>query len=156
MDAMTLAAILRACPTTNRFFAGCFASNRLPEGPGRMRRWPLSLAVNSEPSNNVVSGHWSAVFAYNPSEVFYFCPLGRSPRGFIKRWLSRFPNVRWNSIPFQKRITSTCGLYVIYMVYELSNGKHYDEVIKELNDMTVSDMYISQFIKKKVLGHSKV
>lgn len=139
MDSPSIDAILRR---TSVRYSGCFPSDRIPYPT----LFPALMVINLDP-HFMDGSHWVVLLAESPSQAYFFCPFGREPKGRLMDYLQMFPKVRRNRCVFQPRTSIACGCFAIFVVYHLSRGYEFDEVLQMLCDMDDADITVQIFTR---------
>ena len=125
-------------------FAGCWAADQLPEP----NEYPFAVVVNVDTSIKKGS-HWTCIYSPQPELVYFFCSLGRRPKGIVKRYLqSNFDQIWRNKCVFQKRCSNVCGHYAIYALFYLCKGTKFERVLGRLHRSQNADQLVHKFIQK--------
>jgi hypothetical protein len=87
------------------------------------------LVLNFDHSNNEGT-HWTCIFIKN-GELYYFDPYGFAPPLEVLDYY-KCKN-RWhNTFKIQQYGEVICGHYCIYVLYRLSNGYNFYDILDEL------------------------
>ena len=103
------------------------------------------MVVNLDTAKHAGS-HWVTMFAFNRGHVMYFDSYGRDPNYHIVKYLLNFIKVTRNVRPFQSLISTVCGHYCVYVLYFMSLGVNFDQVIKSLRCNDNPDMLVRKFV----------
>jgi hypothetical protein len=87
------------------------------------------LVLNIDHSNNDGT-HWTCLFIKN-RELYYFDSFGFPPPLEVLDYC-KGKNGRYNSFKIQQYNEVICGHYCIYVLYRLSNGFNFYEILDEL------------------------
>lgn len=88
------------------------------------------MIINIDHSNNNGT-HWTCLYKENGSS-FYFDSFGLPPTLEVKDYLSNEKYRYYNSFEIQKFSEVICGHYCIYVLYKLSNGMLFENILDEL------------------------
>lgn len=142
MDSRTIDQLLRSNPVTKPHYGGCFPSDMLPTP----NQYPMTLVANLDPAA-LPGSHWVVIYIESPDSAYYFCPFGDPPRGILLRYLSRFTHVVRNICKFQPTDSLACGYFALYVVYRLSQGLSFPQVLTMLSHSANPDLMVQLFIK---------
>ena len=111
-------------------FKGVFMRNELNKN-----RKPTSnecLILNIDHSNNTGT-HWTSLFIKNDIP-FYFDSYGFRPPLEVLDYCGRLNKSEgyYHDYKIQKPDEVICGHYCIYIIYKLSNGYEFEEILDEL------------------------
>jgi hypothetical protein len=106
-------------------FRGVFLRDTLPKKPKKKECGILNLDVSS--GNGT---HWVAWYK-NGNEKYYFDSYGIQPPTEIKEYLKRGP-IFYNTEQIQPINQVFCGHLCLYIIKQLSKGKHLQNVINDL------------------------
>lgn len=113
MDTRQIAIILR----TTENFLGVFPSDKLPS----VKLQTFSMVANTDPSDRPGT-HWVAIHVNN-GKAEYFDSYGLEPSiPTIHRFLTRFNKCQYNKKQIQGFLSSVCGHYSVYYIWERSKG----------------------------------
>lgn len=146
MDSLSIEAILTQ---SSSHFSGCFPSDRIPYPTS----FPSIIVANLDPHYKSGS-HWVVLFAQSPEQAYFFCPFGREPTGRIREYLNLFPKVRRNRCVFQPRTSIACGCFAVFVVYHLSKGNSFDDVLRMLCGMDDADSTVQVFTRDLTYKYS--
>jgi hypothetical protein len=130
-------------------FLGVFPCDRLPT----FIPAPSCLVYNTHPHDEP-GEHWVAVNFPTDSLAEHFCSYGRSPRAVpvVQDFLSRHfdNNIEWNSIRIQGILSSSCGSYAVYFLYQRIHGVPMADIIRFLQRMGkfTADSFVVSFVNK--------
>lgn len=114
------------------FFAGVFASDRLPWPPVRDR--PQGYIVNTDPHDRP-GKHWLAVWTEAEEEECeimdsYALPLETYGSVPLERWIGHhWPTMKTNRQSLQAVTSWTCGHYALMYLCQKSQGKTLSEFL---------------------------
>lgn len=130
---------------TNRFYRGCFPSNKIP--PPKMP-FPNSFIINTEPAKSE-GAHWIALFVPRSKICYYFCSYALPPTGGISDYLrTNFDQIHRNQRAFQSPNSKNCGKYCILFCYFMSFGWSFEHFLKFLSKFENSDHFVNNFVNK--------
>ena len=86
------------------------------------------MVINTDHSSNGGT-HWTCLYI-DEGKSYYFDSYGFEPTLEVK-WYCKEPRV-YNSFPIQKMNQVICGHYCIYVLYRLSNGEVFYDILNEL------------------------
>ena len=117
------------------FFAGVFASDRLPWPPVRDR--PQGYIVNTDPHDRP-GKHWLAVWTDNQEECEIMdsqgLPLETYDSFPLEQWISRhWPYVKTNRQSLQAVTSWTCGHYALMYLCQKSQKKTHSDFLSLFN-----------------------
>jgi len=93
--------------------------------------------LNTDHSSN--SGtHWTGLFTKN-GETCYFDPYGIEPPPEIKKYCKE-PRI-YNTFQIQKPSEVICGHYCIYVLWRLSNGEDFYNILDELYNYSINTKF---------------
>ena len=112
----------------NPFYGGCFDKDEVSTMSGKQRKfYILNLDTEEGPGT-----HWVLMSMIDTKTGIYFdsfaCPPPTLVYSFMKR--NRSENVYNNQI-IQELSSENCGYYTCRIGYELSNGKHFLDILDE-------------------------
>jgi len=111
-------------------FKGVFMRDELL---GRKSTQNECLVLNTDDSSG--NGiHWVSLFTKN-GIAFYFDSYGSEPLEEVKKYCSGYYST--DRIQQDDRVVSLCGYYCIYVLYRLSNGCNFYDVLNELYKCTI-------------------
>ena len=87
------------------------------------------MIINLDESRNQGT-HWTSLFIKNKIP-YYFDSYGFPPPEEVKRYYSADSRY-YNSFEIQKVNEVICGHYSIYVLYKLSNGFMFEDILDEL------------------------
>jgi hypothetical protein len=86
------------------------------------------MVINIDHSNNQGT-HWTCLFI-DKGKSYYFDSYGFEPTVEVKEYCKE-PRV-YSSFEIQQTNEIICGHYCIYVLYRLSNGDEFDDILDEL------------------------
>lgn len=145
MNTLQINQIMTLNRVTNKFYRGCFPSNKIPlPRPS----FPNSFIINTEPAEKE-GAHWIAVFIPRPRVCYYFCSYALPPFGEIASYLrTNFGWIHRNKRAFQYANSKNCGKYCILFCYFLSIGWSFDNFLKFLSNIENTDHFVNNFVNK--------
>lgn len=149
MDTTQIVKILTANPQTKRVFQGCFPCDRLPD-PLNLR-FPAAFVVNLD-THRMEGSHWISIYAEGlQREVIYFDSLALPTSKIIEEnFLKKFPRIIRNTKPFQSPFANTCAHYCIFLIYKLSQGHLFNQILSLLEKISNTDMFVKLFVNKLI------
>ena len=104
------------------------------------------MVVNLEPSNEDGS-HWIGLYTKSPDQIFYFDSYGMVPDDLVEEYLKEnFKRITINTIRFQSHFSSVCGHYCIYLIYKMSSGSSFNDLIRILKKSDNPDTFVKNFV----------
>ena len=88
------------------------------------------LILNIDESSNNGT-HWTCLFIKN-GICYYFDSFGFSPPNELYQYLQKFTHRSYNTFRIQKPDQVICGHFCIYVLYRLSKGFRFYDVLDEL------------------------
>src|SRR5258708_3700388 len=91
------------------------------------------MIINIDESRNEGT-HWTCLFIKDMNgcvTAYYFDSYGFPPTEEVKKYCSMM-NLVYSSFEIQKMNEVICGHYCIYVLYKLSNGYLFDDILEEL------------------------
>ena len=88
------------------------------------------LIMNIDESSNNGT-HWTCLFIKN-GICYYFDSFGFSPPKEVERYCEKFADRHYNTFRIQKSDQVICCHYCIYVLYQLSNGYKFYDILDEL------------------------
>ena len=142
MDSRQIEKILRAIPTSKRYFIGVFSSDTLPLN---IKIYPCSLVCNTDRQGKPGT-HWQAMFFPNAYTCEFFDSFANPPKGEIQKFVSQYPNIIINNKPLQLHIETSCGPHVLYFLIKRSMGYSFQSIIRTLNNIKYKDAFVKFYI----------
>jgi len=88
------------------------------------------LILNIDKSSNDGT-HWTCLLINEP-DCYYFDSYGFPPPIEVKRYCKHLADRYYNSFKIQKPDQVICGHYCVYVLYKLSNGFKFYDILNEL------------------------
>lgn len=140
------------CTESN--FKGCFSADTIP------KKFKLNeFAVINTDIQSGQGKHWYCIFKANRFSLEVFDSLGIDSfkKSFLEKHLKlpALKEIEFNSIPFQKSDTNSCGKYVCYFVINrLHNLDHsLNEILLELfcfSDLDKNEKIVENFFENTI------
>lgn len=146
MEATEIIRILSQDPVTQAYFQGVYASDTIPHLSEKS-----AIVVNLDKSTQPGS-HWVGFFIHENKTLEFFDSYGNAPDFYgdqFHSFLSKYPNLHWNSIAFQSPTSNVCGAYCIYFIYKKCQGHSLYTIVDNLTQCKNNDFRMYQFVKKK-------
>jgi len=142
MDSKQIEKILRAIPASKRYFIGVFSSDTLPLN---IKIYPCSLICNTDKQGKPGT-HWQAMFIPNAHTCEFFDSFANQPKGEIKTFVNKYPNIIINEKPLQLQIETSCGPHVLFFIIKRSMGNSFKSIIKTLSQFKYKDAFVKLYI----------
>ena len=147
--------ILKKNIFTRKIFQGVYARDQLKKihVPENKRS---AYVVHTEPLRIKV-GHWICIIFEPDGSAIFIDSFGIDLTGFhpdIQHFVKKNSNqVFQNKRLLQDVTSSTCGLYVLYFIYQKSKGKSLKEMLKPFHSFNTkkNDRWIIRHIQKIVI-----
>jgi len=136
--------ILRGCHITRPFFLGVFSPKDLRGFKPKKTRYCLVLGTTN--SFRVI-GHWVAIYA-DGKDVYIFCSYGTHPHHLpgMQTFLQGFDHIYFNQKTHQNLISTVCGGYCCYVLYNLCLGNSFVKILKGFDRIKNDDLFIKRFM----------
>lgn len=146
MNTTEIVNLLSSNKITRPYFLGCFPIDCLPD-VNRFEHVKFSLVVNLDKSTGPGT-HWCAIF-FNKGKMYYFDSFGRPPSSkYLRKWFRNFVSkVYFNKIKHQDIMSTRCGGFCCWLIFEMSCGSSFSQLVKFLESIDFDDMYIKGFMK---------
>jgi hypothetical protein len=144
--------ILRGDYFTQPVYIGCFPSDWVPT---KRMRVPLAFVANTDDSQG--SGkHWCAFYVDRNRRGMFFDSFGDPPTSysasFNKFFEENCAEWRWNKLPLQHVLSTSCGYYACYALLMRARGLGLEEILEPFskhnpayNDELVHESICSTF-----------
>ena len=144
MNNLQILSLVRSCPKTNGNFQGVFASDMLPQ---KTRKRNSSYICNLDPSH-MPGSHWICIYFPPKGPPEYFDSFGFPPRKPFKRILGK--SYRFNPYFIQYPLSTTCGQYCIYFLWQRSLNKSMNSILSQFDkdNLLYNDMFVNNEIEK--------
>jgi len=141
-------------PIGRRTFHGVYSRDNMPVTLPVGR--DCSLIVNTDVQNGQ-GLHWIVLYiTKNRDNCVYFDSFGRGPSAirefnkFVHRHVRRGT---YNARQIQDVLSTACGLYCVYVIHELSEGKHIMDVLRRFGANTrQNDKQVTRWFRKTYPG----
>ena len=133
-------------PKIGVVFEGVFPYDRLPN----RTVYPAAYIANTDPESKPGS-HWIAMYFDHEGNGDYLDSYGRIPLIKFKSFLDK-NCIEWqyNGKQLQAPLTSTCGQYCIYFLYNRSRGMSFQKIIQQFGiDKIKNDKMVTDFVNQK-------
>ena len=140
--------ILSNNPITDKFYMGCFPSNKLP----KCEHFPCSMVINFDDSTKPGT-HWVAIYAPDETEVNYFDSFGGGETDIenINQYLQdNFRLVTNRSKVVQSKRSKVCGYYAIFFIYLSSKGIPFKRIERLLLQEKKPDALVYKYVNSKI------
>ena len=136
MYANQLRKIVEADDRMKRVFAGISKCKEIGSCPKKPRAQIL-----------LCGSHWLLVFQKN-NATWFFDSYGKPP-SYYNLTVNRCPLV-YNNITVQPLKSSSCGLYITFVLFHLSRGLSLEEIVKKFSWQTLqyNDKLVASFAKR--------
>ncbi|GIX79477.1 uncharacterized protein CDAR_38391 [Caerostris darwini] len=128
-------------------FLGVFAADGIPSLD---QIDDMAAIIVNTHSSGQPGEHWLLmVFSKARRYLDFFDSFGRHPDEFyphIANFVSTFPEVGWNTFPFQSPETSVCGYYCIFYLTKLFLKCGRESIFKELCSQENADQYVVDYV----------
>ena len=146
---------LQKNPVTSRSFRGVFAADQLPAPD---KHFPTSYVANCSNADQVGS-HWIAFFQEEASVIEVFDSYGK-PLEYYNSHLVDFTRglklIRQVQI-LQQPMSTVCGHYCLYFLFNRYNGESYDRLIHSFTDNAlINDKIVCQYVNRCFEMETKV
>lgn len=107
-------------------FYGIYPIDKLPRV---IPRFPIFFIVNTHP-HNLDGEHWKIIFINENRIGEVFDSLSQPMSDLLIRWMNRFC-LRWrrNRKRYQHLLSSTCGAFCLYFIFNRFHLRSFDRVI---------------------------
>lgn len=133
-------AILGSDTSTRAIFRGTLPS----DGMEKCNLPQYFFIVNTQKSGKP-GQHWQMVFIKR-NISYFFCSLGRMPKGPIRKFLSTFKCTYYNKCRPQRGAETTCGGYAILVASLMARGHTFANVCKLFDLIKNDDDFIKEFM----------
>lgn len=144
MDALALTRFALCDYKIRPTFGGVFARDTLPWNIGSYR----SFIVNTDPAHKK-GQHWQTLYFDEKGKCYFFCSYGLKPTLNIESFAKRNSDfIEWNPHQFQLATTSTCGLFSLYFLYNITRGLLISKL--EPSNLYENERIIQRFARQKL------
>lgn len=146
MNTQEIDDILSHNRVTKATFVGVFAADQLL----RPLAIPASYVVNTDRANGP-GEHWIAMYQDKPGLIELFDSFGRPPSMFDQK-IQSFCNglqVVWQDESLQNPLSTACGQYVCYFIYQRNSGRKFEDVVRSFCvDPEDNDNMVTSFVNE--------
>jgi len=145
MDTAKLTSLCKNDPKLDKVFEGVFPYDCLPV----ITAFPTAYIANTDPQTKP-GAHWIAMYFDHDGNGDYLDSYGRMPLPKFKSFLDKY-SIEWqyNNKQLQAPLTSTCGQYCIYFLYQRSRGVPMQKILDGFgNDKFKNDKMVTDFVNK--------
>ena len=147
MNTKDIYTALQKNSVTTRSFRGVFAADQLP---ALDQQFPSSYVANCSNASHGGS-HWVAFFQEKPSVIEFFDSYGKPPE-FYNSHLANFIRglklIRQVQI-LQQPMSTVCGHYCLYFLFNRCSGESYDQLIHSFTDNPlINDKIVCQYVNR--------
>lgn len=144
MDTITICKLACSDKYLKSRFGGVFASDTLP----KCKTYFKSFIVNLD-SKLLPGSHWIAIH-FHKNTAYFFDSYGLPPRNkhiisFMKRNSS---SIRYNSKCFQDDLSSSCGYFCLYYLYQSVRNKTLEDL--DAKNKKQNEKFIKMFVKRRL------
>ena len=144
---MQIEKLLKNHPKTKKFFKGVYSSNTLPKLLKSEKK--MFVVVNLDPSYKNGS-HWIAMMKTpkNKHNVYFDSYGKKPPFKHFKTFLKNKYN--WNKQQLQHDLSTACGQWCIFFIWEKCNGKEMKDIISKFSkkDLLSNDHIVNRFVEE--------
>ncbi len=146
MNSKQILACLKTDPILNVQCVGVFPLDKIPSPKSR----PECLVVNLD-THDKPGSHWVAMHINQDGFGELFDSYGRYPvKKEVKKYLNSYSeDWNFNSTQIQSLISSTCGQYCIYFLYQRVRGVSMSDIVDVFsNDLNANDSIVSEWVNR--------
>jgi hypothetical protein len=148
MDNQTIETLLKKNPLTKKYFQGVYPCDKVGNNyyPTKKKKMQLFI-VNLDPSYKSGS-HWVALLLKEKGKNVYFDSYGLPPNNkYFKKLLKN--NYVYSRKKVQHPLSTTCGQWCMYFVWEKSKDKNLKQMLKFFGkDFLANDHIVNLLIEK--------
>ena len=145
MDTELLNKLCRCDAVIGPLFEGVFPADLLPQ----KIQYPTALIANTDPHTKPGS-YWVAIYIDPDGVGDYFDSYGRPPIDHFRKYLDRHC-LQWDysNRPIQEILTSTCGQYCLYFLYNRCRGVSMSKILASFDakDRFSNDQFVCKFVR---------
>jgi len=143
MDTLELASLCKTDRKLSMVFEGVFPYDCLPV----VSAFPAAYIANTEPRTKP-GAHWIAMYFDQDRNGDYFDSYGRIPLPKFKSFLDKYAlEWQYNNKQLQTPLTSTCGQYCIYFLYQRVREMPLQKILNRfVEDTLKNDEMITNFV----------
>jgi hypothetical protein len=132
---------INACLGSIPGYLGCFSRDELPEKPPDN----CSFVMNTDQSTGP-GIHWQAV-VLKRGVLHFFDSFGKPPKPVS--YFKKFSRVLYSSAKCQHVTADTCGYYVIYVIFRMSQGESFRRIVSRFKKMRRDDRFLAGFMRRE-------
>ncbi len=104
---------------------------------------------------NTKGSHWVCIY-FDPTCSEFFDPAGKHPLVYHRSWhdmmLSHSGRYKYNSKPVQAPLTSTCGQFVLYYLFNRYHGRSMEDIVRSLENDSLNgnEKRVTQYVSRLI------